>query len=319
MKALQAALTRAVITSLLALLGRSAKARRAAADFLAEEEIRIGGLAYVLPGLMRCRLSLEGDREPWLDAAFAFALGRSRGAFLDIGTNRGQSLGKKLAIAPYRPYIAFEPQTICAEALRIFVARIRLRNHRIAPVGLADTDGLRTIWFREGKEADAAASIVEGYRPADFYARTETIAVLRGDSAVQNLKTDPISTIKIDVEGAEPEVLAGLRKTIREHRLTMIFEVLHNIVVATGQELDAGMLADRNARAAAISRIFADLGYTVFNIRNGTLRRSEPIRPDVSRDMSTTNYLALPAEEAPEDGFVLPAWPSDGASEVHHR
>lgn len=289
------------------LISVSSQVRSAARKAVVEEEkINIGDHDYFVPQFHRCHLSFEADREPWMDAAFAYALKRKDGGFIDIGANRGQSLRKKLALSPTRAYLGFEPQTSCADALRRFIVRNRLRDHYIVPAGLADEDGIRSIWYRSGEESDAAASIIEGYRPKEFYSQSDYIAVFQGDSVLPNLISSPISTIKIDVEGAEPEVLAGLRNTLTKHGPTVIFEVLHNIVHATGQPLNPPMIEHRNARAESISKIFSEADFAIFNIRDGRLVRLDYIQPEVSGDMSTTNYLAIPTAEAPEDGFTLP-------------
>ena len=94
-------------------------------------------------------------------------------------------------------------------------------------------------------------------------------------------------------------MLRGLSSTLGERRPFVLFEVLNNYLVVTGEYLSDELAAHRNEQARQISSFFADAGYAVFNIREKALIRSDVIRPEVSGDLSITNYLAVPNELVP--------------------
>lgn len=257
--------------------------------------VSIGENVYTLPTPPTDFLRLSENFEPWLNWVYATALEKKSGAFVDVGVNRGQSLAKMLRIAPGNSYIGFEPQAACVFYVEEFLRINHLDNCVIIPIGLSDHAGLSELRLNTFDPGDGAASIVKDYRPDTFYVRSMTVPVFRGDDIFLTSST-PISLLKIDVEGAELEVLTGLSNTIRERRPFVLFEVLNNYLVVTAEFLSDELTAHRNDRARHISSYFADAGYAVFNIRGKSLIRTEVIRPEVSADLSITNYLAVPDE-----------------------
>ena len=261
--------------------------------------VGIGEKVYALPIGPSDFLRFDDDFERWLDWVYAAALEIKEGAFVDVGVNRGQTLAKMLRIAPHNRYIGFEPQPACAFHVDEFLRINRLDNCSIIPIALSDRASLSELALNRFEPGDGAASIAKGYRPDSFYVRSMTVPAFPGDDIFSSLST-PISLVKIDVEGAELEVLRGLSNTLRERRPFVLFEVLNNYLVVTGEYLSDELTAHRNERARQISSYFADAGYALFNIRGESLIRLEMIRPEVSDDLSITNYLAAPNELASE-------------------
>lgn len=259
--------------------------------------VNIGARAFALPIAPNDFLKLDDAHEPWLDWIYAAALEQKQGALVDVGVNRGQTLAKMLRIAPDNRYIGFEPQPACVFYVDEFVRINRLDNCTIIPIALSDRAALLELSLNTAEPGDGAASIASGHRPDSFYVQSKIVAAFRGDDALATIPA-PISLIKIDVEGAELEVLKGLQDTLREHRPFVLFEVLNNYLVVTDEPLSAELSEFRNALARQISVYFAEKGYVVFNIRDRSLIRSDIIRPEVSADLSITNYIAVPNELA---------------------
>jgi FkbM family methyltransferase len=260
--------------------------------------VSIGERKYALPIAPADFLRLDVDHEPWLNWVYAAALEMKHGALVDVGVNRGQTLAKMLRIAPNNRYIGFEPQPACAFYVGEFLRINRLDNCTIVPIALSDHAGLSVLALNTFDPGDGAASIAKGYRPDSFYVQSMTIPIFRGDDIFSTF-SESISLLKIDVEGAELEVLRGLTSTHGERRPFVLFEVLNNYLVVTGEYLSDELAAHRNEQARQISSFFADAGYAVFNIREKALIRSDVIRPEVSGDLSITNYLAVPNELVP--------------------
>jgi FkbM family methyltransferase len=263
--------------------------------------VKINRRSYRLPRLRRSFLDLNPAHEPWLDRVYVAALKAKAGAFIDIGANQGQTLAKLLSIAPDRQYIGFEPQPACVLHLDEFVRANRLENCAVVPVALSDSTGLVELSLR-GPVGDSAASMATGHRPDSFYTQSRLIPVAEGDAILPDLVRDGISLIKIDVEGAELEVLRGLRETVRKHRPFVVFEVLNNYLAVTREALPDELVQRRNDRARQLSDYFDELGFVVFNIRDEGLKRVSVIKPEVSADLSITDYIAVPDELQREFG-----------------
>jgi len=239
--------------------------------------------------------------EPWLDSVLRAVLTCRQGAFLDVGANIGQTMLKILAIEKTRQYVGFEPQVSCSFVIHRFIRDNDLKNFVILPFGLFTENRIVRIQLRGG-DSDTA-SIIENFRPISFYTSQEYVCVRRGDEVVTELNLQSVAVLKIDVEGAELEIIEGLSNTIREHKPFIIFEVLNSYLAVTGERLDDSIIEFRAKRTQRMEAILRDQGYEIFNILpQNILRRVDSIQPSVSADLSLTNYLAVPAKDT---GFLL--------------
>jgi FkbM family methyltransferase len=111
---------------------------------------------------------------------------------------------------------AFEPNPTPLKSLQsLFSANARCFVH---PVGLGDKDQTITM------SLSSAGSLV-GSMAKDFHeGRQIQVQVRRGDAIRQELQLPAPDVMKIDVEGFEPAVFAGLAETIAEHRPIIVFE-----------------------------------------------------------------------------------------------
>lgn len=124
------------------------------------------------------------------------------GAFIDCGANVGE-LGA-FSRARGLDYHAFEPEKLEADCCDLNNFGGAPRTNR---VGLWSEDG--TLKFYS-KPSSADSSLFE----TDGYVECHTIDVRSLDSCVAEKGIDDIAIIKIEAEGAEPEILSGARKSI---------------------------------------------------------------------------------------------------------
>lgn len=110
------------------------------------------------------------------------------------------------------------------------------------------------------------------------------------------LQAQSLSVIKIDVEGAELEVITGLLATIRRERPFLVFEVLNDFLVATGQKLNDETLSFRAHRLQRLEGILRDEDYEIYNVTPKGPAAVQEIKPAVSADLSATNYVAVPRQ-----------------------
>jgi FkbM family methyltransferase len=139
--------------------------------------------------------------------------------FWDVGANVGMVSGH-LAHPRFQlsSLHAFEPNPSPLRTLQsLFSANARCVVH---PFGLGEKDQMITLNL-----SSAGSSL--GSMSRDFHEGKQIqVQVRRGDAARRELRLPPPQVIKIDVEGFEPSVLAGLTETIAEHRPILVFEHL---------------------------------------------------------------------------------------------
>lgn len=265
-----------------------------------EEDVPLGDRMYRINRLFEMPFNLRANYEAWSDNAYHTALSLREGLFLDVGANTGQTLRRILAMDPTRHYLGFEPQSDCVFFLKNFIQTNNLENHTILPIGLSNRTGPIKLYMRHDS-ADATASTVDGFRPEDFYSRSDYIYVTTGDQILQDLGVLGCAIIKIDVEGGEPEVIEGFARTLSRHRPFVFFEVLNYFLAVTKQALTAEMIGFRETRNKKLMQLFSDHGYCVFNTLPGNLLlKTTEFAPKKTDDLSLCDYVALPQESAHE-------------------
>lgn len=219
-------------------------------------------------------------------------LAHKTGAFIDVGANFGQTFLKLLEIDKDRQYIGFEPQLYGCLIIDDLISTNAYTNKTILPVGLSDRSALVKLGFT--RDNDAAASFVDEYRPAGFYSSYKHIVTMSGDDALAGLGSPAVAVIKIDVEGAELEVIRGLRATISANRPFVFFEVLPDFLLKTSKELDAQTKAVRHHRHVDIEAELRAMQYELFKVTSeGLIVSTVEAAPRAKFD-----FLAVPAENA---------------------
>jgi FkbM family methyltransferase len=177
-----------------------------------------------------------GDYEPEQKRLFLglFPPNRRR-TILDIGANIG---AHSLSFSRhFGQVLAFEPNPQVFEKLK---ANLALNPEaRIEPfrIGLSDRPG-EAVFYQPLEHGDNL-----GLGTFDPASRTEpctvvTLPIERGDAFLANRQVGPIDAIKIDVQGLEAKVLAGLRATIERDRpliwVEMSFPTLGDLAARGG-------------------------------------------------------------------------------------
>jgi hypothetical protein len=128
------------------------------------------------------------------------------------------------------------------------------------------------------------------------------VPVWRGDDALDLVGVTSISVLKIDVEGAELEVLRGFAGTIERLRPLIVCEIL--------PERDAAVITDASVsvttlleRARAMTALLRDQGYRIGKIKgDGAVREVPSIEHDLEfGDTDTFDFVFVP----PDQGWVF--------------
>jgi FkbM family methyltransferase len=257
----------------------------------------LGGRAYKLKGYFSDRFCRDDDHEPHLGAVIAELLRQREGAFIDIGVNVGQTLCKLLATGQKRRYIGFEPQIACCFYVDQFIRHNGIADAHVIPVALGEEPGVLEL-FADNDDADESASFdATGFRATMSATRKVLVPVLRGDTAIAQLRLDRIAVLKIDVEGAELDVLRGLPDTLHLWRPPVMFEVLPNFFGAEKKPIEARLAAEHNRRAEAIFEFFTAHGYGVHQVNHaGGWSPIDAFKLDDREGFVTWDYLALPRD-----------------------
>lgn len=188
----------------------------------------------------------------WLDLLIKLFVDENKGAFVDVGVNLGQTLIKIKTKYPKIEYLGFEPNSACVFYTNCLIEINNFVNCTIQNYAL--NNNIQNLTFEKSSIADSRASVVSSLRP-DFFIYRQIILGMPYD-ILYNSK--PISFIKIDVEGAELDVLFGMRNAIEKHQPIITCEVLdsHSSIVFDFTQ----------NRATLLSNLLKEMNYAIVNL-----------------------------------------------------
>lgn len=204
---------------------------RAAVDAWRGEMVRLVGMTVHVPGTRRERLSMVAGNlrihrllDRWV----------SPGAtVIDVGANIGyNTIHAARRVGPQGRVVALEPTPDTLAVLRRNIAASGLANVVIEPVAAGSVAGTREFFVR-GRE-----SAVNSLFPDSRYARVTS--VLRVPvMPLDELVDGAADVVKIDVEGAEIEVLEGMSRILRTPATAVIVEWDPQLQQLAGHSADA--------------------------------------------------------------------------------
>jgi len=177
-------------------------------------------------------------------AAVLAAVLKSDSTYVDIGANRGQVLAEAVRVAPRARHIAFEPIPSLADEVALRFPTVDCR--RLAVGARAET-----ARFCHFQKLDGWSGLQRNEQISDEQGEPVFIDV-QVSTLDAELRETPPTVIKIDVEGAELDVLAGGRTVLGSHRPLLIFEHVPATATAYG------------ASPGAVWDLLSELGYAIF-------------------------------------------------------
>lgn len=160
------------------------------------------------------------------------AILRPGDAFVDVGANIGYfTLLASVLVGRNGEVIAVEPNPGARARLERNVSLNRLTNVRVVEAALSDRAGELTLHL-----GPADNSGLSSFRVPRDSARSIAVAVRTLDSLV-TLDARPRAIVKIDVEGAELQVLRGMRETLRRARPDLIVEISPQFLTELGSSV----------------------------------------------------------------------------------
>lgn len=232
----------------------------------------------------------RGFEDAWESVSLAIwvELCRSSKCILDIGACEGVYALSAQAVAPTDALIkAFEP---LPSAFEVLFRNCTLNGGRIDAhcVAISDREGTAEFYIDEGAALSTEGSLVKRDGQKSIVVEVSDL-----DSFLEQARVPPPDLIKIDVEGHEPSVFAGVSKTLAAYRPTIIVEVLSDEV------------------AEKIEHYISRLRYAYFDINDDARfgKRLGVIQRKTLRKASCLNFLLIPEERL--STFSIERWQVD--------
>ena len=134
---------------------------------------------------------------------------------LDVGAHEGTMLREMVRFAPHGRHVAWEPIPALARRLREEFPSVEVRE-----AALSDRAGERA--FAHVLDEPGWSGFIARPTPAGSAVETITVRCERLDEALPDDVRPAL--VKIDVEGAEEQVILGATETLRRHRPVVAFE-----------------------------------------------------------------------------------------------
>ncbi len=186
----------------------------------AYEQLADDASREVFAGLVNFRLSgklpyLYGCTTPRKDALRQILALGDKEAYLDLGAYNGDTIREFLKIAGgYSRIIAVEPAEKNFEKLQKYIGQSDMPRISLFHMGAYNARGELHFSEKSGRHA----AISQGGRT--------TVPV---DTVDNLLAGERVTYVKMDVEGAEAEVLQGMRETIRRHAPKLSISAYHHM------------------------------------------------------------------------------------------
>jgi FkbM family methyltransferase len=214
------------------------------------------------------------QREEVAISAILAAVLRSDATFVDVGTNRGQVLAEAVRVAPRGRHLAFEPIPQLAAEIAGAFPTVECRQ-------LALGQRSEVAEFCHFRNLDGWSGLRRSPEISDERGDPQFIQVQVSTLDAELAGLTP-SVIKVDVEGAELQVLGGGRDVLARARPTVIFE--HVAPAAQLYGSDSAQLWD----------LLDQLGYAVFAVTG----EGPVARVAFAGSEHVVNWLARPSAAA---------------------
>lgn len=251
----------------------------------------IEGKKFKIPIISKTGYYNLYPHELWMDDLLKDIFSAVPGTFADAGMNIGQTLLKAAAFGNGRKYVGFEPNPICFYCCYKIIELNALSSFEIFPAGLYNRNTILPLQL--DKDYASGASVIENIRnKQQRYLKSVNAVLCKGDDILMNRHHGPIDILKVDVEGAEPEVIEGLQNTIASDKPFIITEILpvYNLQSDNGKY--------RKQREDALLSHLFQLGYIMFRIGEKEKQLIPLNEIEVHGSMSLTNYLFVHKERA---------------------
>lgn len=157
------------------------------------------------------------------------------GTFIDIGANQGEyTLWGARKIGDKGLVIAYEPSDEIFDQLEknILLNENLIPNVRLRKIGLSDKPGVLKLYTKQGKNE----GVNTVFPTKEHQLEIGEIELTTLDMEMENLIISKIDLVKIDVEGAELNVLKGSKNTLLKYKPKLLIEINRLSCLSAGYE-----------------------------------------------------------------------------------
>lgn len=219
--------------------------------------VQLNNKRFIIPLTQGIGFSNLFMSEPWMVKLLQIILPLNSKKFVDVGVNVGQTLLKVRSVSPDIEYIGFEPNPMCVNYVSTLLKENDLGDITLIPVGVSDQSEIGVLNFFYESTTDSSASMIENFRPDQKVDRQEFIPLFNLEKINEAANLKDISVLKIDVEGAELEVLNSFKEIIQSQQPIIMIEILP----AYKEENTF-----RVERQNKIQEILKETGYSIYRV-----------------------------------------------------
>ena len=219
--------------------------------------IKVNEKNFKIPILGGLGVANRNIGELWMIDFLVMLLPIAGSKFIDVGVNVGQTLIKVKSIDEDINYIGFEPNPSCVFYAKKLIKKNHFKNTIVVPIGISTRSGLGELNFYSKKDDESAATMVTDFRTKRII-RKELVPLLKVESITHQINFNDMSILKIDVEGAEIEVIKSFKTEIKKNYPFILMEIL-----PVYSELEN---PERLQRQSSLEDILHELRYSIFRI-----------------------------------------------------
>ena len=252
-----------------------------------EVPINLEGVSFTIPVVGKSGYSNVFVSEPWMIGLLRKLLVLNEGTFVDVGVNIGQTLLKLRSVNKEVNYVGFEPNPFCVNYTSTLIEINKIQNSVLMPFGVSNKTEVGVLNFFAKGATDSTASMISDFRPNQKIERKVFIPLFECNEISSHLG-DKIGFLKIDVEGAELEVLQSFKERMKKDNPFILIEILPVYTKDNTVRLE---------RQAKIEDILKECDYSMMRILKEDNHVSELERLDsfgIHSNLGYCDYVCVP-------------------------
>lgn len=245
---------------------------------------------FLIPYISGCSMKVD---EKWMTEIITKSISMKTGIFLDIGANLGQTLLALKSVNRSNYYLGIEPNYFALHYLNelIKINNLQYKTH-ILPGALTTEEGFSNLDFYNPILSDSSASIINKFRTNENVEYSQEVSNITSRKIEDLILNKKISTIKIDVEGAEYKCISCLKELIIRDKPFILVEILP---VYSADNLE------RHKNQEKILKLLKSIEYTCFRIiknkKNYISHFQKFENIGIHSDISLCDYIFVPKDK----------------------
>lgn len=153
--------------------------------------------------------------------------------FIDVGANQGEySLWAARKVGDQGKVVAFEPMPQLFGQLKENILLNKSFQKSVTPVQLGLSDKKGEVILYASEDSNEGTNTI--FNTDKFSIELGKIQLDTLDQQLKELNLNEVNFLKVDVEGAELQVLRGALDTLKKHRPTLLLEINKDACIAGG-------------------------------------------------------------------------------------